>query len=353
MALTKGHARNAAKTPLDQRLADMALVTRNADGSPRPGVLSQSGANLLTALATMHVAVAAAEFVTSKGKADGVMIFTNDGVVNVPIPAAPASNSRIDSIWVKQEDNTTGDAASLPIFGVASGAAAPVPTAVAVPTGALKLGELRVYSGTTAANGGANTLTNTFDMTSLRGDAVPFRSKALLDAWTTPAGPGQTAEVLLDATVGLRGSYRWNGTAWRRTGPQIAALARRATDFALTNGVFVAVPFDTLDMNDGPLWAGGNPTRFTAPAAGVYHFAGVQNQVNSTGNGDIAPRVNGVVNDGLVFTRANVAGAAVITWSFTAYLAAGDYVEIFARTSGGAFPWISSNRVTASCIAFL
>lgn len=350
MALTRGFIRNAATTPLDARLADMAKMTCNADGSPRPGVLSQSGANLLTALATMHVSVAAAEFVTTKGKADGVAIFTNDGTVNVPIAAAPASNSRITVIWVKHEDNTTGDAASLPIFGTTDGASAAIPTKPAIPTGALELGTLRVYSGTTAANGGANTLTNTFDMTASRGDAVPFRTKALLDAWVTPWGVGQLAEVVLD-TAALKGSYRWSGTAWRRIGPQIAAIARRATDFALTNGVFVAVPFDTLDVNDGPLWAGGSPTRFTAPVAGIYQFAGNANQLNSTGNGDIAPRINGVAGNA-IYTVANSSGAAIITWVWSTYLAAGDYVEIYARITGGNFPWIATNRVLVSCLAF-
>lgn len=350
MALTRGFIRNAATTPLDARLADMAKMTCNADGSPRPGVLSQSGANLLTALATMHVAVAAAEFVTTKGKADGVAIFTNDGTVNVPIAAAPASNSRITVIWVKHEDNTTGDAASLPIFGTTDGASAASPTKPAIPTGALELGTLRVYSGTTAANGGANTLTNTFDMTASRGDSVPFRTKALLDAWTTPAGVGQTAEVVAD-TAALKGAYRWNGTAWRRTGPQLAAIARRATDFVLTAGAFVAVPFDTLDTNDGPLWAAGNPTRFTAPVAGIYRAAGTNNQINSTGNGDITVRINGVANN-VLYSVPNSSGAALLTWALDFYLAAGDYIEIYARTSGGAYPWISTNRVLIECVAF-
>lgn len=207
MALTKGHARNAAKTPLDQRLADMALVTANADGSPRPGVLSQSGADLLTALPTMHVAVAAAEFVTSKGKSDGVMIFTNDGVVNVPIAAAPASNSRIDVIWVKHNDNTTGDATSTPAFGVTDGVAAASPTKPAIPTGALELGTLRVYAGTTAANGGANVLTNTYAMTALRGAPVPFRNLTELSAWTPAEG---ALAYQIDAKI----THKRIGTAW-------------------------------------------------------------------------------------------------------------------------------------------
>lgn len=212
MALTKGFARNNAKTPLDQRLADMATIVCNADGTPRTGVLGNANASIASALATWHFRVQAAEFVTSKGKADGVMIFTNDGVVDVPIAAgAPVSNSRIDVLWVKHEDNTTGDAASLPIFGVTSGAAAGSPTKPAIPTGAEEIATLRAYSGTTGASGGANILTNTYKMTAGRGGIAPVRTLTERDAWTAPAPvDGQFVLVLaedvtyqyVDSTIG-------------------------------------------------------------------------------------------------------------------------------------------------------
>ena len=209
MALTKGFARNNAKTPLDQRQADMATIVANADGSPRVGVLSTTIPTLVSHGGGMNLAVAAAEFVTSKGKADGVMIYTNDGLVNVTIGAAPASNSRIDVIWTKHEDNTTGDAASLPIFGVTAGVAAASPTKPAIPTGALELATLRVYSGTVATNGGANVLTNTFQVTLPRGGVVPFRTKADLDLWTNPAA--EQRALVLDTRI----EYRWIGGAWK------------------------------------------------------------------------------------------------------------------------------------------
>lgn len=222
MTLTRGFIRNAATTPLDARLMDMASVVSNVDGSPRTGVLGGANLSIVSTLATMNVAVAAAEFVASKGKADGVSIFTNDGVVNVPITAAPVSNSRIDVIWVKHEDNTTGDAASLPIFGVTAGVAGAVPAKPAIPTGCLELATLRVYSGTTATNGGSNLLTNTYQMTAARGGVVPFRTKTDLDAWTT-ATIGQLAEVRADASAWNNGQWRYNGAAWNFTiGPRVA-----------------------------------------------------------------------------------------------------------------------------------
>lgn len=207
MALTRSFVRNAAMTPLDARLMNMATLVCNADGSPRTGVLS-ANPSIVSALATWHFRVQAAEFACSKGKADGVTLPTNDGVVDVPIAAgAPASNSRIDVLWVKHEDNTTGDAASLPIFGVTSGAAAASPVKPAIPTGAEELATLRAYSGTTGASGGANILTNTYRMTAARGGVTPFRTKVELDLWTT-ATTGQLAFAFDTAIL-----YQWRG-AW-------------------------------------------------------------------------------------------------------------------------------------------
>lgn len=223
MTLTRGFIRNAVTTPLDARLMDMAKLVANADGSPRTGVLGGANPSIVSTTATMFVAIAAAEFVTSKGKADGVAVFTNDGVVNVPITTAPASNSRIDVIYVKHNDDTTGDANALPIFAVAAGIAAASPGKPAIPTGALELATLRVYSGTTATNGGANALTNTYQMTAARGGRVPFRTKADLDLWTT-AVTGQDATVLAD---GLR--YAKVGGSWAfRSGPGGHAVAAYA-----------------------------------------------------------------------------------------------------------------------------
>lgn len=208
MTLRKSFIRNAATSPADARIMLMGLVVNNADGSPRTGVLGSADPSIVSALASMNVRVAAAEFVTSKGRADGVAIFGNDGAVNVPIDTAPASNSRIDVIYVKHNDDTTGDPNPDPVFGVAKGTAGASPAKPTIPTGALELATLRIYAGTTAANGGTNTLVNTYQMTAARGGIVAFRTKTGLNAWTT-ATPGQRAFVIDGGA-----EYMWNGTAW-------------------------------------------------------------------------------------------------------------------------------------------
>lgn len=241
MTLTRSFVRNAAMTPLDARLMNMATLVCNADGSPRTGVLGGANASIVSALATWHFRVQAAEFACSKGKADGVTLPTNDGVVDVPIAAgAPASNSRIDVLWVKHEDNTTGDAASLPIFGVTSGAAAASPVEPAIPTGALRLATLRAYAGTTGASGGANVLTNVYQMTAARGGVVPFRTLVELQAWTTPVVT-QRAEVLANSRM-----YEYNAAAWRPTSLVVAAKTGLTilTSSTLTTCVTANLPAD-------------------------------------------------------------------------------------------------------------
>ena len=232
MTLTRSFIRNAVTTPLDARLMNMAGLVANSDGSPRVGVLGGANHSIVSTLATMNVAVAAAEFATSKGKADGVAVFTNDGVVNVPIAAAPASNSRITVIWVKHNDNTTGDANSLPVFGTTDGAAAAIPTKPAIPTGALELATLRVYSGTTASNGGPNTLVNTYQMTTARDATVPFRTKVELDAWTNPVD-GQEAYV-----GGESSTYRRVAGAWQLWERPWTNYTPTISGFTLVGGVF-------------------------------------------------------------------------------------------------------------------
>lgn len=249
MALSKSFIRDAATTPLDARLMNMAQIVCNADGTPRPGVIGNPGANLVSTTATMNVTVAAAEFATTKGKADGVAIFTNDGTVNVAIGAAPASNSRIDVIWVKHNDNTTGDANALPVFGVTAGTAAASPTKPAIPTGALELATLRIYAGTTATNGGSNTLTNTYQMTASRGGVVPFRTPADLTAWTTP----QEGQLAYDISTG--DLYRDTPAGWKIDSTKIVPTAVSGTGTSLVNGDVVltnatgtfniAIPFST------------------------------------------------------------------------------------------------------------
>ena len=333
MTLTRGFIRNAVTTPLDARLMDMAQIVGNNDGSPRPGVLDGDGRTLVTALATMNVAVAAADFVTTKGTADGVAIYTNDGTVNVAIAAAPASNSRIDVIWTRHQDSTTGDGASTPIFGVTAGAAAASPTKPAIPTGALELATLRVYSGTTAANGGANTLTNTYQMTASRGGMVVVRTTAELTAWTNPR-LSQRVFNMADKRI-----YTRHVTSADPTGvwvPDRAAFfADRTSGQALGVGGWhvVASAFGAPGINDLGTWVGANGT-LQVRQAGLYRIGGLV-RLNTASNpmaiqitkNSAAPDVN-VLAD--AFVNGNTTG---LNTGALVLLAAGDVLRLLSYTS--------------------
>lgn len=238
MALSRGFIRNAATTPLDARLMDQARLVQNADGSTRAGVLGAIPA-LVTATSTtspMTVAIAAAPIVASRGIGDGAVVYSNDGVVNVTVAAAPGANSRIDVFWTRHQDDTVGDAAgsNAPIFGVTSGAAAASPTKPAIPTGAVELATLRIYAGTTSTNGGANVLTQTYQMTAMQGGAVQFRTVTDLKAWTT-ATDGQTATIL-----GRPGIWQWSAaiTKWA---PQFSLVGRYSNGQNLASGSAIAL----------------------------------------------------------------------------------------------------------------
>lgn len=268
MALTRAiGVRNAATTPLDARLVAMATLQDNSDGTPRTGVITGSD-GLVTALATMNVAIAAAYFAASKSKADGVTVFTNDGTVNVPITAAPASNSRIDVIWVRHQDSTTGDAASTPIFGVTAGTAAASPTMPAIPTGALELATLRVYAGTTAANGGSNVLTNTYQMTGPRGSTITTRSIAERDAWSAPNG----AQCYVIATDRF---YVRRASGWRLIEDDVVnawTTLTAATGWTANSGVNapqVSRRAGTVFYHGGFYGGAANSTATTVPAWAV------------------------------------------------------------------------------------
>lgn len=94
--------------------------------------------------------------VASRGGADGATTFPiTSGTVTTS--AAPASGSRIDLIWARQNDPSKGDADNLVTVGVTQGNAAPTPVAPALPAGAVELARALVPSG--ATRGSATTLT--------------------------------------------------------------------------------------------------------------------------------------------------------------------------------------------------
>lgn len=249
MGIRKGLPAKLALTDADDtRYNFKNLVTANADGTPRGGLISPVGSSLITGTATMDVSIGA--FAAAAVRDGGVILLSSDGAQAVTIGAAPASNQRTDIVYAKQNDASstvsTPDANNTPVLGVAIGAAGPSGgTPAALPTGAVEVGRIVLSAGNTNTN--AAVITQSAQFTAAPGAVVPFRTKALLDAWTT-ARTGQVAEVFGELatlpTGYLNRKYTWSGTAWKPEPLRILATITNTAGVTLSfpAGLFPVAP---------------------------------------------------------------------------------------------------------------
>jgi hypothetical protein len=187
------------------------LIVRTTTGVARAGVFPRHTNALVTARASMGVDVAAFEAALVRG--GGPLFIANDGTVTVPIGAAPASNSRYDVVYVKQNESVSpfADANNTPIFGFVSGAAAASPSlsaAVAlVPAGALALASVLVPSTATTTQSSGVVITQQYQYTCGSGGTLLFRNTTERDMFD--AGDGQKARLLDSATDWTRTGGAW------------------------------------------------------------------------------------------------------------------------------------------------
>lgn len=177
---------NPAGLPLaDERRIYAGMLVRNSDGTPRPGILPAHTGALVTGRAEMAYDVAPFVAATSRSN-PGAEFVANDAVTRVVTTAAPASNSRIDVIWVRSQFALFSDASNDPVLGVTQGVAAPVPTKPAIPAGAVELGTAVILSTTTQTSTAA--ITPTYAFTAMAGGCVFLRNQTEQDAFTPQAG---------------------------------------------------------------------------------------------------------------------------------------------------------------------
>lgn len=207
-------------TPKEHRLALAGQYAENAPGVPRSGLLVQASVNVVTPTATtgtMTYLVAEVAAVIARTVGEGVYTPTTVGATianrTVPTANAPATGSRWDLVWIKQNDQEKGDADNSAILGVTSGTAqaSPVRPTGTVPTGALVLSEHQIFSGTASTTASPNTTTQLWRHTAARGAPIPIRSDAELAEITTPAIGQRAARLDLTGTTDT-----WNGNVWER-----------------------------------------------------------------------------------------------------------------------------------------
>lgn len=114
-----------------------------------------------------------------------------------------------------------------------------------------------------------------------------------------------------------------------------------------TGATGTALSWSGVDINNGALWASGQPTRLTAPVAGTYLIEASVQWNGAGGGARIAYfGVNGAGfgTEASVNAGPNSGGGSEQALSMVKYLAAGDYVETFVmQTSGGNLNVIPTN----------
>lgn len=151
---------------------------------PIAGILDRSQDNLVTGNSdSMSVTVHPFNAVLNRY---GALLIQNDGDVRVPLAAAPSANSRIDVVFVRQQETRSpmSDDSDFPVFGVAQGVAAATPVAPNVPAGALALAQVLLPAGVSNTAGSGVVITQTYIGAALKGDMLRVQTSAQRDALT-------------------------------------------------------------------------------------------------------------------------------------------------------------------------
>lgn len=180
---------------------------------PIAGILDRSQDNLVTGNGnSMRVTVHPFNAVLNRY---GALLIQNDGNVNVPLDAAPSANSRIDVVYVKQNETRSpmSDSSDVPTFGVVKGTAAAVPVAPAVPDGALALAQVLLPAGVSNTADSGVVITQTYIGAAMKGDMLRVQTSAQRDAMT------MVPEGTLLHNVADNCDYVRKDGKWRFEGP--------------------------------------------------------------------------------------------------------------------------------------
>lgn len=220
------------------------LIHRNSGGTFRAGILPRSTGNLVTSRADMGVNVA--QFNAALVQNGGPVFICNDGTATVTLAVAPPSNSRIDVIYVKQNESASPgtDADNLPYLAAITGTASASPVKPAIPSGALELATVTIPAGVVATNAGGVLIAQTAPFTTATGGVLTVRTQAELNALTNMP-PGQQVFVMADNTSWVQSGASWLQLATVWTPPyQSGTVAVAASGLTTVNfsPAFAKVP---------------------------------------------------------------------------------------------------------------
>lgn len=177
---------------------------------PIAGILDRSQDNLVTGNSdSMSVTVHPFNAVLNRY---GALLVQNDGNVKVPLHVAPSANSRIDVVYVKQNETRPpmSDSSDVPEFGVVEGTTSAVPVAPAVPAGALALAQVLVPAGVSNTAAAGVVITQTYIGAAMKGDMLRVQTSAQRDALTT-VPEGTLLHNVADNCDYVRKDDKWRG----------------------------------------------------------------------------------------------------------------------------------------------
>lgn len=328
------------------RKALAGLILRDTSGNARAGVFPRHVNALVTAKPIMAVDVAAFEGVSVRG--GGPIFMANDGTASVPIDAAPGSNSRIDVVYFKQNEQAApySDANELPVLGVAKGTAAPAPVKPAIPAGGVELATIRIPAGVSATNAGGVILTQTFQYTAVSGAPLWVRNST--ERGALPTFAVGTELLQLDTSERLE----WSGLAWVLIGspPGVKLLRTSGDTYSVPNNVSTQIANARLTQQYavGVTVTTGADLRVTIQRAGRYRVSAALTFYNNASGARIL-RVNKnsttATTDQIAYASGPGAGSALTTISVATdvVLAANDAIRLHAfQNSGGTLELMSS-----------
>lgn len=183
---------------------------------PIAGILDRSQDNLVTGNSnSMSVTVHPFNAVLNRY---GALLIQNDGNMNVPLAAAPSANSRIDVVYVKQNETRSpmSDSLDVPAFGVVKGTAAATPVAPSVPSGALALAQVLLPAGVSNTAASGVVITQTYIGAAMKGDMLRVQTSAQRDAMTM-VPDGTLLHNVADNCDYVRKDSKWRGwnMPWR------------------------------------------------------------------------------------------------------------------------------------------
>lgn len=277
---------------------------------PVAGILDRSQANIVTGRGdSMSVTVHPFNAVLNRY---GALLIQNDGDVKVPVAAAPSANSRIDVVFVKQQETRSpmSDDSDFPVFGVAKGTAAATPVAPSIPAGALALAKVLIPAGVSNTAAAGVVVTQTYIGAALKGDMLQVQTSAQRDA--LPKVPdGTLVHNVADGCDYIRKDSKWRG--WNMPWRDVHIGSHNAHTWA-SGGVG---HIDLLTTNVNLTGWGSKATVGQLNNSAFYPK--VAESVYASSRDSYFPTLAGVATDGKVYVEyiGGTAGNRVISTIFS------------------------------------